>query len=109
MKHELRRFKAEIFHALAHPTRIAIVEALRDGEKSAGRITQELGLEQSNASQHFAVLRSRQIVVVRKDGNQAFYSLRDPVLIEVLDSLKRYFDMHVSQAMAMLKELGSAQ
>jgi ArsR family transcriptional regulator len=102
---ELRRFKAEIFQALAHPTRIAIVEALRNGEMSAGQIIDQLGLEQANASQHFAVLRSKQVVVNRKEGNQVFYSLRDPVLIEVLDVLKRYFYSQLSQTMSMLKEM----
>ncbi len=47
MSQELRRFKAEIFQALAHPTRIAIVEALRDGETSAGQLIERLGLEQA--------------------------------------------------------------
>ena len=65
MSQELRRFKAEIFQALAHPTRIAIVEALRKGELSAGTLIERLGLEQANASQHFAVLRGKQIVVRR--------------------------------------------
>jgi DNA-binding transcriptional ArsR family regulator len=102
---ELRRFKAEIFQALAHPTRIAIVEALRNGEMSAGQIIEQLELEQANASQHFAVLRSKQVVVNRKEGNQVFYSLRDPVLIEVLDVLKRYFYSQLSQTMSMLKEM----
>jgi ArsR family transcriptional regulator len=105
MSQELRRFKAEIFQGLAHPTRIAIVEALRGGEKSAGQLIERLGLEQANASQHFAVLRARQIVTSRKEGNQVFYSLRDPVLIEVLDILKRYFYSHLTQTMAMLKEI----
>ncbi len=91
MSQELRRFKAEIFQALAHPTRIAIVEALRHGETSAGQLIERLGLEQANASQHLTVLRSKQIVISRKEGNQVFYSLRDPVLIEVLDILKRVF------------------
>ena len=63
------------------------------------------GLEQANASQHFAVLRGKQIVVNRKEGNQVFYSLRDPVLIEVLDVLRRYFFSQLSQTMSMLKEL----
>ncbi len=105
MSQELRRFKAEIFQALAHPTRIAIVESLRNGEMSAGQLVDQLGLEQANASQHFAVLRSRQIVSSRKEGNQVFYALRDPVLVEVLDILKRYFNSHLSQTMVMLKEL----
>ncbi|HML16992.1 MAG TPA: metalloregulator ArsR/SmtB family transcription factor, partial [Bryobacteraceae bacterium] len=77
----MRQFKAAIFQALAHPTRIAIVELLRDGELSAGQLIDKLGLEQANASQHFAVLRAKQIVVNRKEGNQVFYSLRDPVLL----------------------------
>ena len=102
---ELRRFKAEIFQALGHPTRIAIVELLRSGEMSAGELIEKLGLEQANASQHFAVLRGKQIVVNRKEGNQVFYSLRDPVLIEVLDVLRRYFFSQLSATMSMLKEL----
>lgn len=105
MTQELRRFKAEIFQALAHPTRIAIVELLREGEMSAGQLIEQLGLEQANASQHFSVLRSKQVVVNRKEGNQVFYSLRDPVLIEVLDILKRYFYSQLSQTMSMLKEM----
>jgi ArsR family transcriptional regulator len=107
MSRELRRFKAEIFQALAHPTRIAIVEALRNGEVAAGRLIEELGLEQANASQHFGVLRAKQIVTSRKEGNQVFYSLRDPVLIEVLDIMRRYFYSHLSQTMSMLKEIKS--
>jgi ArsR family transcriptional regulator len=105
MTQELRRFKAEIFHALAHPTRIAIVELLRSGEMSAGQLIEQLELEQANASQHLAVLRSKQIVVNRKEGNQVFYSLRDEALIEVLDILKRYFYSQLSQTMSMLKEI----
>ncbi|MBS1857410.1 MAG: winged helix-turn-helix transcriptional regulator [Acidobacteria bacterium] len=107
MSQELRRFKAEIFQALAHPTRIAIVEALRGGDLSAGHLIEKLELEQSNASQHLAVLRAKQIVTSRKEGNQVFYSLRDPVLIEVLDIMKRYFYSHLSQTMSMLKEIRS--
>ncbi len=109
MIQELRRFKAEIFQALAHPTRIAIVETLRDGEKSAGQIIEELKIEQANASQHLTVLRSRQIVVNRKEGNQVFYSLRDPALIEVLDILKRYFYSQLSHTASMLKEINRDQ
>jgi DNA-binding transcriptional ArsR family regulator len=105
MNQDVRRFKAEIFQALAHPTRIAIVELLRNGEMSAGQLIEQLGLEQANASQHFTVLRNKQIVVNRKEGNQVFYSLRDPVLVQVLDILKGYFYSQLSQTMSMLKEM----
>jgi DNA-binding transcriptional ArsR family regulator len=98
-------YKASIFQALSHPTRIAILEALREGEHSARAIQERLGIEQANLSQHLAILRSRQIVVNRKDGNQVFYSLRNPVLLEVLDIMRRYFQANLSEAVQMLGEL----
>lgn len=101
----LQQFKARVFQALAHPTRIAIVEALRDGELPAGIIIEKLQLEQANASQHLAVLRAKHIVVGRKEGNQVFYSVRDPLLLEVLDIMRRYFQAHVEESMSMLQEL----
>jgi ArsR family transcriptional regulator len=101
----LRTFKAEIFQALAHPTRIAVVEALRDGELSAGALLTHVPVEPANLSQHLAVLRTKQVVVSRKASNQVYYSLRDPVLIEVLDVLKRYFNAHLQQSAAKLDEI----
>jgi ArsR family transcriptional regulator len=101
----LRRFKAGVFQALAHPTRIAIVELLRDGELPVARILERLGGEQANISQHLAVLRGKQVVVNRKEGNQVFYRLRDPVLIDVLDIMRRYFQAHLGEALTMLKEM----
>lgn len=106
MHESLRRFKAEIFQALGHPTRIAIVEALRDGELPAGRLIEMLGLEQANASQHFSVLRARMVLVNRRAGNQVFYSLRDPAIIEVLDILRRYFHSQLTDTRNMIEEIG---
>ena len=105
MQDSLRRFKADIFQALAHPTRIAIIELLGQGELSAGDFIDRLGMEQANVSQHLAVLRSRQLVVNRKVGNQVFYSVRDPILLEVLALMRSYFQKHLAEAMAMLEEI----
>src|SRR5438552_8199264 len=106
MQDSLRRFKAGIFQALAHPTRIAIVELLRDeGEVPVTRIYEQLGLEQTNASQHLAVLRSKQIVIGRKEGNQVFYSLRDRILGRVLDLMRQYFHAHLQEALELLKHM----
>jgi DNA-binding transcriptional ArsR family regulator len=105
MNEPLRKFKAQIFQALANPTRIAIVDALRDGEMTAGALMARLNLEQANASQHLAVLRAKQVVLNRRAGNQVYYSLRDPVLVEVLDLLRRYFHAHLNETASMLGEL----
>jgi DNA-binding transcriptional ArsR family regulator len=101
----LRRFKADIFQALAHPTRIAIVEFLGEGELSAGSLIERLGIEQATVSQHLAVLRAKQIVVNRRAGNQVFYSIRDPVIVEVLILMRRYFYTHLKESLGMLDEM----
>ena len=106
VQNSLRLFKAGIFRALAHPTRIAIVELLRDeGEVPVSRIYEQLGLEQANASQHLAVLRSKQIVIGRKDGNQVFYALRDPIIGKVLNLMRQYFQKHLNEAQELLKDM----
>jgi len=57
---------------LSHPTRIAIVEMLRDGKLSARNIQRKLSVEQANPFRYLAILRGRQILANCKDGNQVF-------------------------------------
>jgi ArsR family transcriptional regulator len=103
---KLRRFKSEVFQALAHPTRIAIIELLRDeGEVPVTSVYEWLELEQANVSQHLAILRARHLVIARKSGNQVFYSLRDPLIGRVLDLLRRYFHAHLAESLELLEGL----
>ncbi|HVK10366.1 MAG TPA: metalloregulator ArsR/SmtB family transcription factor [Gemmataceae bacterium] len=104
MLDSMRQFKAGIFQALGHPTRVAIVEFLRHGEMPVSRLCEKVGVEQANASQHLAVLRNKHIVETRKDGNQIFYRLRDPLLGQVLETMREYFFAHLNEAMEMLRE-----
>jgi len=101
----LRKFKAEVFQVLAHPTRIHIIETLRQGELSVGAILEQVRVEPTNLSQHLSILRSRELVVTRKEGNQVLYSLRDPLLIEVLDAMRQYFQRHFQNSIQILKRL----
>jgi ArsR family transcriptional regulator len=105
MPEALRQFKAQVFQALAHPTRIAIVEALHDGELPAGKLMELLQVEQANLSQHLGVLRAKQVVVNRRVGNQVYYAVRDPALLQVLDLLRQYFYSHLNETLAILGEL----
>lgn len=105
MPNQLRAYKASVFQALAHPTRIAIVEILRDGPLSAGTMQERLGVEQANLSQHLALLRGKEIVVNRKEGNQVFYSLASPLLSEVLDIMRRYCLAHLNDTIQRLDEI----
>lgn len=100
----IRQFKASIFQALANPTRLQILEVLRDGELPVNAILSKVARDQANISQHLASLRLRGLVVNRKEGNQVFYSVRDPLLFEVLDLMRRYSKTHLNENMALLEQ-----
>ncbi len=104
MLESMRRFKAGVFQALAHPTRVAIVEFLQQGELSVSQLCAKVGVEQANASQHLAILRNKQIVQARKAGNQTFYRLRDPAFGKVLAALREYFLAHVAELLELLQQ-----
>ena len=101
----LRRFKADIFQVLAHPTRIHIIEVLREGELPVGAIVEQVKGEPANISQHLAILRSKRLVNTRKAKNQVLYSLRSSLLIEVLDIMRRYFLANLEEDLGILQTM----
>ena len=105
MPDSLQSFKADLFKALAHPTRIRILELLRGGEKNVGELMAALRLEGSTVSQQLAILRMKNIVDTRKDGSTIYYRLRGDDFIELLDVARRIFDAHVDE----LRALGRAR
>jgi ArsR family transcriptional regulator len=104
MLESMRRFKAGVFQALAHPTRIAIVECLHQGELSVSQLCAKVGVEQANASQHLAILRNKHVVQARKAGNQTFYRLHDPAFGKVLAALREYFLAHVAEMLELFRQ-----
>jgi DNA-binding transcriptional ArsR family regulator len=106
---ELSRFKAEFFKALAHPLRIRILDELRKGEMSVNDLGSRLNVEQSNLSQQLAVLRNRNILAARKDGQNVYYSVRDPQLFDLLDVARKIFNSHLIDVKDLLSQLTVAR
>lgn len=84
--------KLLILKALAHPTRLDIIYALKDIESRCVCEIQDLemlkGVSQSNLSQHLKVLRDSELVVTKKVGGWVHYSIKNPEIFEVLEKLK---------------------
>ena len=93
---------------MAHPTRVHVIETLAEGELSVGAILERVKVEPTNLSQHLSVLRLKNLVVTRKEGNQVLYSLRDPLLTDLLNIMRQYFQRHFEDAIKMYKELEKA-
>ena len=76
--------KAEMFKALAHPARVRALEVLVEGERSVTDLQPEVGIESSHLSQQLGILRRAGLVATRKEGTTVFYSIKDPLLIDLL-------------------------
>lgn len=101
----MQQFKAEFFKALAHPLRIKILELLSEGDKNVNEIQNLIGSEGSAVSQQLTVLRGKNIVVGTKDGNRVVYSLRDPMIVELLSIARQIFNNHLVDTITMLDKI----
>ena len=78
-----------ILKALAHPVRLRIVDGLINHECNVDKITKALKIPQSTASQHLALLKSRGIVSLRKEGVKTCYRVVDPRIVDLIKVLTK--------------------
>lgn len=102
MNLEMQQFKAEFFKALAHPLRIKILELLAEGDKSVNEIQSLAGSEGSTVSQQLTILRGKNIVTGTKEGNRVIYTLRDPMIVDLLAVARQIFNNHLVETINML-------
>lgn len=81
---EHRRVKADIFKALAHPTRLWMVEQLLDGERCVCTFVEGADVDFSTISKHLSILKNAGIVADDKRGKQVFYRLIMPCVVSML-------------------------
>jgi DNA-binding transcriptional ArsR family regulator len=105
MASPLQTFKAQFFRALAHPIRIKILEILVRGGRTVQELQDALELEQPIVSQQLAVLRNQSIVDAKKEGSSVRYTVRDPLIGDLLDVARRIFNNHLVVTRGMLREL----
>lgn len=80
--------KAKIIKALAHPSRLMMVDALSEGEKCVCELTELVGADISTVSKHLSVMKNAGIVDDRKVGLQVFYRLRVPCIIKFFSCIE---------------------
>ena len=87
-KMQLQEAKAKILKALAHPTRVYIVETLVHGEKCVCEFVDEVGGDFSTISKHLSILKNAGIVQIDKRGQNVFYSLKTPCILDFLGCIE---------------------
>lgn len=108
MLQKLHTYKAQLFKALSHPLRLAILDALRDGEKTVTQLQRLTGAGQATISQHLNVLRTNHFVAFRKEGTQAYYRNEDPDVYRFLDLGREIFERQISRQGDCIRTLQGA-
>lgn len=77
--------KADVFKALAHPTRLFIIHAVKDKKMSVKELTEVVGIDISTMSRHLDILKKHRIIKGEKDKNFVYYSLSIPCVLDFMN------------------------
>jgi len=89
MDERILELKAEVLKTLAQPTRLKILECLRNGEKCICEIVPAINGEQSNISRHISLMQKNHIITTRKDGVRVMVKVLDPEIFNILDRVSK--------------------
>lgn len=84
---ELVELVAERFRALAEPTRIKLLDRLREREATVLELTELVGTTQQNVSKHLGLLQHAGLVARRKQGNFAYYRIADETVFALCEAV----------------------
>lgn len=93
--------RAQIIKALAHPTRMFMVQELANGERCVCELREMVGADMSTVSKHLSVLKNAGIVQDDKRGLQVFYSLQCPCILGFFDCIENVLHENADRRMAL--------
>src|SRR4030042_3112215 len=97
MEERVLELKADILKALAQPTRLKILELLRNGERCICEIVPALNGEQSNISRHVSLMQKSNLVTTRKDGVRVMVKVKDQKIFDVLDRVSQILKSQIKE------------
>lgn len=97
-------FRAEILKALGQPTRLKIIDFLRNGERCVCEIFPAIKEEQSNTSRHLNLMVSSGLLVRRKEGVKIFYAVKHPEIFNIIDLATKVACQEVDHRVRLMEE-----
>ncbi len=94
---------ADLCQMLSNPTRLEIIEELREGEKSVSELVSAIGVRQANLSQHLSELRKRNLVVTRREGTNVYYEIAYPKIFEACDLVREVLFEQLSESKELIE------
>lgn len=107
MDDEVYRLHAEVCKVMAHPRRLEIINALRDGETSLAELVEALNAPKPNVSQHLSQMRQRGIVERRREAGQVYYRLTNPKIVKACDLMREVLLEQLERQRAIADKMSS--
>ena len=95
--------RAKIIKAMAHPTRLFVVDELSRGERCVCELTEMIGADMSTVSKHLSLLKSAGIVQDNKRGAQVYYSLRCPCVLDFFRCVEGVLKTNAQEQMSLVR------
>ena len=102
MEDQIYQYHAEMCQVFSHPKRLEVINVLRDGEMTVTELSQKVGLTVGNLSQHLSLMKDRHILLSRKEGNQVYYRIANPKLLQCFDMMREMLFEQIRQDAALL-------
>ncbi len=99
--------RAKIAKALAHPSRLLMLDALRQRELCVGDLTELAGADQSTVSKHLAILKDTGFLSVRRQGAMSYYSVKCQCLDAFFDCLESVLRQNLEEQKALVSIRGA--
>ncbi len=101
-KKALFREFAEVAKALAHGVRLEILDYLAQADRNVETLAGLTNVSVASVSQHLQKLRHAGLLVATKDGKQVIYSLKDELVVELLETLQRFADRNTAEVQQVI-------
>ena len=96
---------ASYFGVLSDPTRLRIMNAICEEEKTVSQIVEELGASQTNVSRHLGIMHRSGVLARRKQGNQVYYRTADAAMVDLCRGVCKRISERMDEKMPLRSEL----
>jgi len=104
---QIYELHASVCQILANPTRLKVLNALREQEIAVADLARRVGTSMPNLSQHLAILRQRGVVLTRREGATIYYRIANPKILRAFDIMREVLFEQIAEGRRLVRAAGA--
>src|SRR3989304_1034401 len=104
---QIYELHGSVCQILANPTRLKVLNALREQEIAVADLARRVGTSMPNLSQHLAILRQRGVVLTRREGATIHYRIANPKILRAFDIMREVLFEQIAQSRRLVQAAGA--